>query len=1455
MEHRSQQLNPHGKDRPTARLPYRANRRGVALLIVLSSLALIALLVIALLLSINSELATSSSSAANSQTSSLAADATQLVMAQIRDGTSEGSTSNSGRQYAWASQPGMIRTYNNNSADPTQNPDKCYKLYSSDQMVVDGKTYESDLPANGPTADSTANWYSAPGIFTDLNAPVQDSTGALNYPILDPSGLSTYAGAQAPYILGFAVNNAPTGTSTSSKFQNPIPMPVKWLYVRQNGFVTAATAGSGSSVTVQQDPNYTGTAPNPIVGRMAFWTDDETCKVNINTAGEGLYWDTPRATANLTSTTTPTSPPSSTANDIGQNNDVESFYSFFQPATHELQRYPGHPAMVALSPILGPGFATSIYNSALYPGPSGLFPTFPPTPRLSSLGGSQLGTVPYNPAPAVINYANAARKALYASLDEFFFSNLMSGSTREATDFRYYTKARPTTDGATGASITKASLEAAKFFLTADSRAPEVNMFNLPRIACWPIDSSLTPGGTSVYTSGYDRLIAFCSSLKQGGTTPEPYYFQRSRVNDGSETNYDWDSIARNQTLYSYLQYLTSLSIPGFGGQSFSTKYSGTGSGGATDLNQLLTETFDYIRCTNPNDASLAIGNQYIGNHANFTTTSTQWIKPIYNSSNGTMGFGRTFTVREVGIQLVCCGDASVTPNAAHFPAPYLTGSPSVQSANNPNNWDGNDPTDNLMLNGVPLTAGQKRYQAAIFFRVQCVSPGNAYPDADLFLQCTGIKSFSFAGASVSNPFTNVDSLSNVVKFSSFSGNGAGYEGPGQITDPRTMFNGTNWSPANCFYDPTRYYNSPSTLPTPSYFFISVPFTVSNGSAPLAFSGGNFTVNLYEASGHSAPTSAPSATSLIQTLNLHFPAGNLPAPSLDVGAPVTTAASPSTNGPLDDAGVVPTGGTQKVYRYAADWGFNRLPGVNQGPVSSYGTTWRNSLYNPNDVLVSISAANGDVRLIAGSRTLNDSSGSMFIPRSDSPWSYSSSAPFSCFFPNFLGGGATPASGPVVANSAYQWTSGRLINYTGSSSQSTFTADVPTVFTAANTPMTTGDWDNIPGNEAPPGSFINKPDEGDSTINNVNYVPYFDTGSGNATNSTINSGNNLLANYVTPNRIIPSPGMFGSLPTGVASGKPWQTLLFRPDRTHPESDYDINGNASHWPPDHLYMDLFWMPQVEPYAISDCFSTAGKINMNYQIVPFTYITRNTALYALIHGGTNGTTKAASGEKLFFVPNTKTLATVVASGQAVPTFYKSTANLNQFTNFSFRSDINCGDMTWTSTGVDPVGEVGGTFRQFKARFNAGDIFRSPSEICDIYLVPKGLSWTNGGANWAAGPDGETFWDRKAGSYQATGDNDRERPYTDLYGRLTTKSNTFLVHMRVQSLKQNRNEAITQWTEGTDTVTGEYRGSSLIERYIDPADPNLVDYASGTNSGTSGPTLNDLYKFRIVYNKKFAP
>ena len=83
---------------------------------------------------------------------------------------------------------------------------------------------------------------------------------------------------------------------------------------------------------------------------------------------------------------------------------------------------------------------------------------------------------------------------------------------------------------------------------------------------------------------------------------------------------------------------------------------------------------------------------------------------------------------------------------------------------------------------------------------------------------------------------------------------------------------------------------------------------------------------------------------------------------------------------------------------------------------------------------------------------------------------------------------------------------------------------------------------IPASETSPMVlFVNKADEGDvyyTTMSGVLQVPYFFPPN---LNSSL-----VSANYFSPNRMMPSPVMFGSLPTGVISGKPWQTLLFRPD---------------------------------------------------------------------------------------------------------------------------------------------------------------------------------------------------------------------------------------------------------------------------------------------------------------------
>lgn len=65
--------------------------------------------------------------------------------------------------------------------------------------------------------------------------------------------------------------------------------------------------------------------------RVAFWTDDASCRINVNTASEGVFWDTPRC-----------------------DTVEERAYGRYQPAAHEHVRAMGHPAAVSLSSVLFP---------------------------------------------------------------------------------------------------------------------------------------------------------------------------------------------------------------------------------------------------------------------------------------------------------------------------------------------------------------------------------------------------------------------------------------------------------------------------------------------------------------------------------------------------------------------------------------------------------------------------------------------------------------------------------------------------------------------------------------------------------------------------------------------------------------------------------------------------------------------------------------------------------------------------------------------------------------------------------------------------------------------------------------------------------------------------------------------------------------------------------------------
>jgi len=486
---------------------------------------------------------------------------------------------------------------------------------------------------------------------------------------------------------------------------------------------------------------------------------------------------------------------------------------------------------------------------------------------------------------------------------------------------------------------------------------------------------------------------------------------------------------------------------------------------------------------------------------------------------------------------------------------------------------------------------------------------------------------------------------------------------------------------------------------------------------------------------------------------------------------------------------------------APNWTYGRFDiGVNANYTSS--TLWRYSI-SQYDTVEGIQSENGDIRLIAA--RANVGSGELFKPH---PF-YGNIAKTMAHVLNHCTGevyyGAT--RGQLVAsatsyNASWVGSIGALNSpfwYNNPDSGATtqvFTCE-PDGFGSTTSPAAVGvtaggtaswtsaapqgDFDNGTGNVRD-GPYINKADEG-TVQTSSGYPAYYGVGTGYPP---------IKSSYFSPNREIPSPVMLGSLPTGVFAEKPWQTLLFHPDPT------GLHAGAK-TPMDHLLLDLFNMPVVEPYAISEPLSTAGRINMNYLIVPFNYMNRDTGIRAVLknqqmltipnttHGGAQGYQIAKNDYKQ-------------QVGQYNPSFSQST----------WRESINIDE----------------TLRGFIDRFNSNDIFRSPSEICALPLVPNATN--NSYTPTPSYANIATYWQ----NHQLTGDNSRERPYANIYSLLTTKSNTFTIHFRVQTLKQALprtapDSAWTTWREGTDVVTAEYRGSQTIERYVDPNDKTLPDFA----------------------------
>jgi len=1231
------------------------HRRGAALIVVLASLIFLAALVLAFLASVNTELKSSKAYSSGANAKLLAQTSVSLAMAQISDATS--GTNSAGETVAWASQPGMIRTY-----DDKGDAAGYYKLFSWTDMSGAGG-YDATLGANSVPND----WNNQKAVFTDLNQPMRvpdGSTNRLVYPIIDGNNLTdfngnrTYVTNGAAAVDGFYVAKDAVTTATT----NAVPMPVKWLYVLEDGKIAAGSPSGSTEVAIAGASDS-----NQIVGRVAFWTDDESCKININTASEGTYADMPRA---------------------NYYNPVEKKLTLNQPVQGEYQRYPGHPATTSLSVVLKK--LSSTMNDDDWA--EKIYDIVPKIQTGGSREGGLLTTQGSSPKPI-----SPDSDRLFSNVDEMVFSPSLVGGARELNDAQV---------------LNSDTLARDRFFLTAYSRAPDVNLFNKPRVSIWPIFKD----EENSHMTAFDRLMAFC-----GKVNSHIYYFQRS---DPVSPTVDLPSasstggLGRNRGLLEYLRTLTASKIPGFGGD-FAAKY-------GKDSDQILTQIFDYIRCTNLADSSITNPQKRFTVAVGASVSPAKspglgQVIPIEDSVTGTRGFGRFRTVQGASLHFIANADGD-------DPASQL------------------DSTGNTLAAANMVPAGKVRVQVMFLLQLFDPSVGSVFDNPNFKWSVTGLNGLQWGP--VGGPYANMN----------FQGDAATYV--------------INDYPMDGAYYGDQLGIKQLLVVTGSKYTSTADFPKDK---LLEFRGDDVTITLMnqEATGK-----------VVQTVVLNIPSGSFPLPQLGQKTVTNHDGTAFTN-----------------MRYFTTR-------ISRATDKDRAGAW----VMPQDVIRSVGPVSGDVRLIAARKTPSKSTEPdyQFAPINPAKWNSNIAQVMGMH--TLWSGAAEPfygaRLGSLVPNVNYESPSSltdegynkngvvdRISTGLGVSpaSDSPLNGVAVGKSTAYSSGDLLGDFDNGPG-LVRDGPFINKADEGSQgDKNDPNKMPY-DWGRGL-------SGNILNdPTLFTPNRLISSAVTFGSLPTGVWSNRPWQTLLFHSDPTnlHPGNKGRAgNGSVSvGMPSDHLLLDLFNMPIVEPYAISEPLSTAGRVNMNYQIIPFTYINRDTGVRAVL-----------KSEKVVAINDSDALKYKLKSITSTP--------------LSIRLEIDMDE----------------TLKGFQQRFASKDIFRSATEICELPIVPVGST--------AAGM--ASFWN----NHRLTGDNSRERPYATIYPRLTTKSNTYTIYYRVQSLKKVKRGNAGVWDETKDKVVGETRGYQTIERYIDPNNPNIPDYVSASAT----QPISSFYKFRVLQSKQFAP
>ncbi len=1539
-----------------------SQRKGVALILVVSFIVLLSALVVGFFSRVTTDLTGARSYAEGISARQLAESAVSVVMGQIRAAT----TITNG---CWASQPGMIRVYGtSNGTNPDGTPKLLagsqayafYKLYSSHNLVV---TSFSSFNPNNTSPSGGANvevpigsggWSEQPAFFTDLNQPADvpkasDPTKTeKRYPIFDPSVARIQALGQnlnpntGGGVEGCEIDTKilPTSelTDASGKLAKA-PMPVRWIYVLRDGTLTTPTplsspaAGNTGLKAVWNNignPLTPSTGvpskDNPIVGRIAFWTDDDTCKVNINTAGGYVADESGTPDYKRASKTNPETNPAFIAGSFWDTPRVQTYFdrgvsgtptnfrgglASAQPVRNEFQRYPGHPSTTSFGLVMRgliPATTMSAFTSELL---------YTMTPRLTpgaSQGGSkqlvaydmQLADPTEPDPPATIkrtydpdpkNQTDSKGQTvpffhLWSSVDDMYYTTLNTPEVKYPTLNNPSVAAngdRTTTDKElklAKPTITPEVIDKARFFLTAHSRSPELNLIGRPRVTVWPIPTRKSEGAllnikedSSSSKVGIrnpsDDLIQFCSTVganpndksdPQGLTRKGQFIFDRE---DPYSSTADF-SRTRNRQIFTYLQEVTSNSkgkIPGWG-QSFESKYSASGG-----RDQILTEIFDYIRTVNLKDTSRdqridksqgrVIENPSKPPPQNPTAQKYKllaryarqgFVVPtrVTVGGNKVSGFGRSPTISEVSLVLYH-GGYIYKPKAGKEDVEYNPAKLKDET------WKkSNEVTEELIRAFVIVET---------FDPMQGYGPVTNFDTGAserLVYEVTTMPDFKIKTDTMSQYSSlAIGSGKNDVYLTSGSTwagrNFGGTEGffhtmQGKVAT-NSALNSFPWGNATVSYAAAgsvgaisvsggnRYY--PFQSPCANKFDgVRIPY----GDKFLSFQGGTMRMKLsYVDKAHDI-FNAHNET--IQEFQFTWPNGDhWPVPITEKDAVLKGEGFRQDSGGFDPTvGGFNSNDSDSVWTgHSTTWtndGGYRMPfylplRINwaqqhsyspwtklnaQGAQAGNGKNYANrflQILQPGDTIRSL-VPGGTVSESTDPRTVHlQSLVSNFKGHPDYVSSKRRAQTLRCADGQFY---FNPTNTVWFPNEAGDQASGLLAQLSGKTRYIVNSSpDLAKTVVAKQKNGGAADFDTGIGN-FPDGGFCNKADEGNLSRNWKDewgvwhYVePYFSTWTYDSPGDT----------YFSPNRQIPSPVMFGSLlaPTTTMDKAGWKTLLFCPNPAAGYSQSEHQGFAN--PPDHLLLDLFNMPVVEPYAISEPFSTDGKVNLNYQMMPFGYIERSTALRAALHP-----------LRITAIPN------------------KFTRSNNGATELKYKGVANEENLRYLVDRDETIKSFNDFFKQYSSGRTGSGFFKSASQICEMFLYPKGTPINyNGKVTFTPGDSNiKTWWN----SCSVTGDNVREKPYSDLYSRVTTKSNTYTVHYRVQSVRQRpytgsasgATAYYSTWDESRDQVLSEYRGHTTIERYLDPRDSRF-----GTTINPEKDSLETAYRFRVVYNKRFSP